>query len=172
MRMNLLKKHRIWAVPVFIGCLVIVADQLSKNWVVQNLGPETMTRFIQVIGDTARVAYSHNTGVAFSLLQGMPQILVFTSLAIMAGAIYFYLTQLPNQRLFVQIILGLILGGALGNVIDRVRQGYVVDFIQVGWFPIFNLADSAISVGAVLLMLQFLIEEIAHRRAGRTMILQ
>ncbi|MBX0330323.1 signal peptidase II [Oscillochloris sp. ZM17-4] len=165
-------KHRIWAIPSLVGSLIIVADQASKAWVVQSLGPETMTRFIPVIGDTARIAYSHNTGVAFSLFQGMPQLLAFTSLAIVAGAIYFYLTQLPHRRLFVQIILGLILGGAFGNIIDRVRLGYVVDFIQVGWFPIFNLADSAITVGAALLMLQFLLEEIAHRREDRAMVLQ
>lgn len=171
MRMNV-RKHRIWAVPALIGSLVIIADQLSKAWIVQNLGPETMTRFIPVVGDTARLAYSQNTGVAFSLFQNMPQLLTFTSLVIMVGAIYFYKTQLPNQRIFVQVILGLILGGALGNLIDRVRLGYVVDFIQVGWFPIFNLADSAISVGAVLLMLQFLLEEIGHGRTDQTMVLQ
>jgi signal peptidase II len=165
-------KHRIWAIPALVGSLVILADQISKAWIAQSLGPETMVRFISVIGDTARLAYSHNTGVAFSLFQDMPQLLTFTSLAIVAGAIYFYITQLPNRHLFVQIILGLILGGALGNVVDRVRLGYVVDFIQVGWFPIFNLADSAITVGAALLMLQFLLEEIAHRRHDRTMVLQ
>lgn len=165
-------KHRIWLVPALLSALVIVADQLSKAWVVRSLGPETMTRFIPVFGDTARIAYSHNTGVAFSLLQGMPQLLTFTSLAIVAGAIYFYLTQLPNRRLSVQLILGLILGGAFGNIIDRVRLGYVVDFIQVGWFPIFNLADSSITVGAAMLMLLFLLEEIAHRREDRKMVLQ
>ncbi len=164
--------HRIWAVPTLIGLCVVIADQISKAWVVQSLGPETMTRFIPIIGDTARIAYSHNTGVAFSMFQGRPQLLAFTSLAIVAGAIYFYITQLPYQRLFVQIILGFILGGAFGNIIDRVRLGYVVDFIQVGWFPIFNLADSAITVGASLLMLLFLLEEIAHRRADRSMVLQ
>lgn len=167
-----IEKHRIWAVPALLGALIIIADQISKAWIVQNLGPETMTRFIPIVGDTVRIAYSRNTGVAFSLFQGMPQLLTFTSLAIVAGAIYFYLTQLPNRRLPVQIILGLILGGAFGNIIDRVRLGYVVDFIQVGWFPIFNLADSAITVGAALLMLLFLIEEIAHRREDRSMVLQ
>lgn len=167
-----LDHHRVWAVPSLIGSFVIAADQVSKALVVQNLGPETMTRFIPVIGDTARIAYSHNTGVAFSLFQDMPQLLTFTSLAIIAGAVYFYLTQLPNQRLLVQLILGLILGGAFGNLIDRMRLGFVVDFVQVGWFPIFNLADSAITIGAALLMVQFLLEEITHRRADRTMVLQ
>jgi signal peptidase II len=153
-----------WAVPAVVAAAIIAADQASKAWVVATLGPETMTRFIPVVGDTVRIAYSHNTGVAFSLFQGMPTLLTFTSLAIVAGAIYFYATQMPNRQPLIQIILGLILGGAFGNLIDRVRLGYVVDFIQVGWFPIFNVADSAISVGAALLMLQFVREELAQRR--------
>ncbi|MEI7644188.1 MAG: signal peptidase II [Chloroflexales bacterium] len=165
-----LDQHGRWVVPAAIAALVIAADQASKAWIVQNLGPETMTQFVPIIGNTARIAYSHNTGVAFSLLEGMPQLLTIAGLVIVAGAIYFYATQLPNRRPAVQVILGLILGGAFGNLIDRARLGYVVDFIQVGWFPVFNLADSAITVGATMLMFQFLLDEIAHRREDRRMI--
>jgi signal peptidase II len=78
------------------------------------------------------------------------------ALLISAGAIYIYAQHLPNRRLIVQVSIGLIEGGALGNVIDRLRLGYVVDFIQVGWWPVFNLADSAISVGAVMLAVYLL----------------
>jgi signal peptidase II len=158
--------NRVWAVPAGVAAVVITLDQLSKLWVVAALGPATMTNFIPLIGDAVRIAYSHNTGIAFSLLQGHPELLTLGALLIVAGAIYFYMTQLPNRRLVVQVIIGLILGGAFGNLIDRVRLGYVVDFIQVGWFPIFNLADSAITVGAALLMLQFLRDELAQRRNG------
>jgi signal peptidase II len=157
---------RVWAVPASVAAVVITLDQLSKLWVVAALGPETMTNFIPLLGDTVRIAYSHNTGIAFSLLQGHPELLTLSALAIVAGAVYFYLTQLPNRRTLVQVIIGLILGGAFGNLIDRVRLGYVVDFVQVGWFPIFNLADSAITVGAALLMLQFLRDELAQRQNG------
>jgi signal peptidase II len=86
--------------------------------------------------------------------------------------VYLYVTQLPHRRRLVQIAIGLILGGALGNVVDRVRLGFVVDFIQVGWFPIFNLADSSITVGAALLMLQYALDEIAWRRTRQAMISQ
>lgn len=158
-----------WATPATVAGAIIIADQLSKLWVVQMLGPETMTRFIPIIGDTVRIAYSHNTGIAFSMLQGMPEVLTVVALVIVAGAIYFYATQLPNHRRMIQVIMGLILGGAFGNIIDRVRLGYVVDFISVGWFPIFNVADSAISVGAALLMFQFLRDELAHRREREAM---
>jgi signal peptidase II len=153
-----------WAVPAVVAGLIVLADQVSKAWVVQQLGPTTMTNFIPLIGDTVRIAYSHNTGVAFSLFQGHPELLTVSALLIVAGAIYFYATQLPNHRRITQLTLGLILGGAFGNLIDRVRLGYVVDFIQVGWFPIFNVADSAITVGAALLMLQFLRDDQAERR--------
>ncbi|NTU78573.1 MAG: signal peptidase II [Chloroflexales bacterium] len=158
-----IRNNRVWAVPAAVALVVITLDQLAKLWVVDTLGPATMTNFLPILGDTVRIAYSHNTGVAFSMLQGHPELLTLLSLLIVAAAIYFYSTQLPNQRLHIQMIMGLIVGGALGNIIDRVRLGYVVDFISVGWFPIFNLADSAISVGAALLMLQFLRDEIAQR---------
>jgi signal peptidase II len=153
-----------WAVPAVAAGLIVLADQVSKAWVVQQLGPTTMTNFIPLIGDTVRIAYSHNTGVAFSLFQGHPELLTVSALLIVAGAIYFYATQLPNHRRMTQLTLGLILGGASGNLIDRVRLGYVVDFIQIGWFPIFNVADSAITVGAALLMLQFLRDDQIERR--------
>ncbi|GAB4431055.1 MAG: signal peptidase II [Chloroflexi bacterium OHK40] len=156
-----------WAVPALVALLVVTFDQLTKLWVVHTLGPTTMTNFIPIIGDSVRIAYSHNTGVAFSLFQGHPELLTVTALLIVAGAIYFYATQLPNHRRVIQLIMGLIMGGAFGNIIDRLRLGYVVDFIQVGWFPIFNLADSAITVGAALLMLQFLRDELAQRRQHR-----
>jgi signal peptidase II len=148
-----------------VATVVIVLDQLTKGWVVATLGPSTMTRFIPIVGDDVRIAYSHNTGVAFSMFQGHPELLTVLAILILAGAVWFYATQLPNQRRAIQIIMGLIVGGALGNLIDRIRLGYVVDFMQVGWFPIFNVADSAISVGAALLMLQFLRDELAQRRA-------
>lgn len=157
---------------MLVAALAVALDQASKRWIVETLGPETMTRFIPLIGDHIRLAYSHNTGIAFSLFQGKSDVLTIVALVIITGAIYLYVTQLPNRRRLVQIAMGLILGGALGNVIDRVRLGYVVDFIQVGWFPIFNLADSAITVGAALLMLQYALDEIALRRVRQAMMSQ
>lgn len=161
-----------WITPLLVAALAVTLDQASKRWIVATLGPETMTRFIPLIGDDVRLAYSHNTGIAFSLFQGKSDVLTIVALVIITGAIYLYVTQLPNRRRLVQIAMGLILGGALGNVIDRIRLGYVVDFIQVGWFPIFNLADSAITVGAALLMLQYALDEIALRRVRQAMMSQ
>ncbi|MGQ9876947.1 MAG: signal peptidase II [Chloroflexus sp.] len=161
-----------WMTPILVAIIAIALDQASKRWIVATLGPEPMTKFIPLIGEDIRLAYSHNTGIAFSLFQGKSDILTIVALVIITGAIYLYITQLPNRRRLIQIAMGLILGGALGNVIDRIQLGYVVDFIQVGWFPIFNLADSAITVGAAILMLQYALDEIALRRVRQTMMSQ
>ncbi|PDW04623.1 signal peptidase II [Candidatus Viridilinea mediisalina] len=151
--------------PAGVAGMAIIFDQVSKWWVAQALGPETMTAFIPV-GNHMRIAYSHNTGVAFSLFQGHSEILTIIALLIIAGAIYFYRTQMPHQRLSAQLTMGFILGGALGNVIDRIRLGYVVDFIQVGWWPIFNLADSFICIGAAMLMFQIIRDDLGPRPQG------
>ncbi len=169
--MNILAQGR-WINPIIVAAIAVALDQASKRWIVETLGPETMTRFIPLIGDNIRLAYSHNTGIAFSLFQGKSDLLTIVAIVIMIGAVYVYITQLPNRRLLIQLAMGLILGGALGNVIDRIRLGYVVDFIQVGWFPIFNLADSAITVGAALLILQYALEELKLRRLRQAVISQ
>lgn len=154
-----------WAIPVLVASIVLILDQATKAWVVRTLGPETMTNFIPLLGDTVRIAYSHNTGIAFSLFQGHSSgALIAIALLIVGGAMVFYHTRLPNHRPVMRVVLGLIMGGAFGNIIDRIRLGYVVDFIQVGWWPIFNLADSAITLGAALLMLHFAREELGQRR--------
>jgi signal peptidase II len=143
--------RRQWLVPLLIACIVLFADQASKLWVVAALGPEPYLYTIPLLGDWFRIIYAHNTGIAFSLFQGMSRLLIFTSLFICVGILYVYWTRLPRHVPLIQLGIGLIVAGALGNVIDRIRLGYVIDFIQIGWWPVFNLADSAICVGAVLL---------------------
>ncbi len=147
------QQRRVWLLPLMICVAIIVFDQLSKQWIVNRLGPVPLMDAIPLVGNGVQLIYSRNTGVAFSLLQGVPQLLTVLALLITAGVIYVYITQLPRQNLAVQISIGLIVGGALGNLIDRIVLGYVIDFIQVGWWPVFNVADSAISLGAILLVL-------------------
>lgn len=138
-----------------IAALVIVADQFTKTLIVGwfQLGDSrTVTSFFNLV----RV---HNTGAAFSFLAGASgwQRWFFVGLGAAAAVfIVWLLRSHGGQRLFATA-LALILGGALGNVVDRLLHGHVVDFIQVhygGWyFPSFNVADSAITVGAALLIL-------------------
>jgi signal peptidase II len=150
------ERRRRWLVPLLVCLLVLAADQVSKYYILQALGPEPLVKVVPVVGDWFNLVYLRNTGVAFSLFQDMSLLFSIVALLISAGAIYIYAQHLPNRRLIVQVSIGLIEGGALGNVIDRLRLGYVVDFIQVGWWPVFNLADSAISVGAVMLAVYLL----------------
>ena len=138
-----------------IALIVIVLDQLFKTMILGNfqLGESrTVTSFFNVV----RV---HNSGAAFSFLAGASgwQRWFFVGLGVAAaGFIVWLLKRHGGQRLFGWA-LALILGGAVGNVIDRLLHGHVIDFIQVhyaGWFfPAFNVADSALTVGAVLRVL-------------------
>jgi signal peptidase II len=138
-----------------IALIVILLDQFSKTLIIGMFrlhDSHTVTSFFNLV----RV---HNTGAAFSFLAGAAgwQRWFFVGLgAVAAVFIVWMLRNHGGQRLFCWA-LALILGGALGNVVDRLLHGYVVDFIQVHWrgwhFPSFNIADSAITVGAALLIL-------------------
>lgn len=140
-----------WIVPAAIGAAVLAADQLSKAWIVATLGPEPRVRSIPLAGDWLSLVYGRNTGVAFGLFQDMHGLFTVTSILITLGAAYAYVYHLPNRVPWIQVSMGLILGGAVGNIADRLRLGYVIDFISVGWWPVFNIADSAICVGVAML---------------------
>jgi len=144
-----LRRH--WTQPALVALLVIVLDQISKAQVLHLLGPVEGSNW-PLLGTWLSFTFVKNTGVAFGLFGGIPHFFTITSVLISIGAIYFYRFHLPNDRLWVQLSVGLIVGGAIGNIIDRLRYSYVVDFIRVSWFPgIFNLADSAITVGVIML---------------------
>jgi signal peptidase II len=148
-----------------VALIVILLDQLTKTLIVRSFtyGESVhVTSFFNVV----RV---HNTGAAFSFLAGASgwQRWFFVALGAVAAAfIVWMLRSHGGQKMFAWA-LSLILGGALGNVIDRLIHGYVVDFIQVHWadrfFPSFNLADSAITLGAILLIL----DELLRVRRGK-----
>ena len=142
-----------WAV------VILIADQITKTLILQHyrLGDSTfITSFFNIVR-------AHNTGAAFSFLSdaGGWQRWLFTGIGVVATIfIVWQLRAHPGQKLFC-FSLSSILGGAVGNVVDRLMHGYVVDFLDFhanGWhFPAFNLADSAITVGAVCLILDELL---------------
>eukprot|EP01136_Pigoraptor_vietnamica_P035188 Opistho-1_new@100103 len=139
---------------LLIALLIIVLDQFTKVLILGSfqLGD---SRFVTSFFNVVRV---HNTGAAFSFLAGAAgwQRWFFVGLGLAATVFITVMLKRHGQQTLFATALTLILGGALGNVIDRLLHGYVVDFIQVhygGWyFPSFNIADSAITVGAVLLI--------------------
>ena len=137
---------------------VIIVDRLTKFWVVDAF---QFGEHLPVL-DFFNLVYARNTGAAFSFLasEGGWQRFFFIGIALAASILIVYLLRKFAQDRWFCFALSLILGGAIGNVIDRVRWGYVVDFLDfyyAGWhFPAFNVADSAITVGAVLLILDSL----------------
>ena len=139
------------AALVGISATVAVVDQLAKSLVACVIGPGGLESRVEVVGSWLALEYTQNTGAAFGILSGLVPILTAASIAILMVLLLFYMRQVsPPPRQTVAI--GLISGGALGNLIDRVRHGHVVDFLSVGPWPNFNIADSAITVGVLILI--------------------
>ncbi len=141
-----------------IAAVIILADQITKWSVLRSLA---LGETRPAIGSILSLTYTRNTGGAFSLLQGGNYF--FVAVALFAiGALIYAFTKFQRNDTAVAAALALALGGAVGNLIDRLRFKFVVDFFDFhGWtnhniWPIFNVADSAISVGIVLLAWNFL----------------
>lgn len=139
--------------PVFIGlaATVVALDQLAKAWIVANVDPLRPT---PLIGDLVRLVYSRNTGALFGLFRDNATLFGLVSLAVV-GAIAWYHGRAGRSPL-MSVALGLLLGGAIGNLFDRLTRGHVVDFVDAGigdlrWYT-FNVADAAISTALVLLV--------------------
>ncbi len=155
-----------------LALLIVVVDQLTKTLIVARF---TLADSV-VVTEWLNIVRAHNTGAAFSFLAGASgwQRWFFVALGVAAsGFIVWMLHRHPGQRLFC-FAVSLVLGGAIGNVLDRLVHGHVIDFVQVHWswlepmfpggfFPSFNVADSAISVGAASLLL----DELLRVRRGR-----
>jgi signal peptidase II len=149
------------AIPLVLGlaAALIVADQLTKAWITERYGPCGNPTFTPVIGRFAGFSYVCNTGTAFARFQGSSFVWILVLIA--AGAVaWLWIRSLPQGRILQQVAFGLIIGGAIGNLIDRIRVGYVIDFVDLRLndtlrFYVFNVADSAISIGVVLLAIAF-----------------
>jgi signal peptidase II len=146
-------------IMVATGILVIFLDQLVKQWISQYF--TTGGRSIPLLGNILELIYVQNRGVAFSLLEGRGSLYVLIALAV-AVVVWLYWRLRNSPSVLIKVIFGLIIGGAIGNLIDRLRLGYVVDFIHfhipaIGFsFAVFNVADSSISVGVILLIVVLL----------------
>lgn len=146
----------------FLSLVIIIADQLSKYWVASSLTPYKPMAVIPMLN----ITLAYNTGAAFSFLSGAGgwHRWFFAGFSLTVSVILIiWLWRLPIREKLQSAGISLILGGAIGNLIDRGLQGYVVDFIDVYYenhhFATFNLADSAISIGAVLLVADLFINK-------------
>jgi signal peptidase II len=146
--------RRSLGLPLLIVAAILIADQSAKWLVTRALGPEHPTHRHELLGSVLAIDYVENTGAAFGVLQGQTGVLTAVALFVLIGLIVSY-RRVPDPSFFLTVGLGLLLGGALGNLLDRVRLGYVVDFVAVGIWPKFNVADSAITIGVLLLAVQF-----------------
>ncbi|MEU0875463.1 signal peptidase II [Nocardia brasiliensis] len=137
---------------LIIAAVLLALDLLTKSIVVANLKPGEP---VSIIGDFARFSLVRNPGAAFSMATGMTWLLTLVATAVVIGVIRIGRTL---RSLWWAVGLGMVLGGALGNLVDRLfrapgpLQGHVVDFIAIGWWPVFNVADSSIVCGAILLV--------------------
>ena len=146
-----------------VAVLVFAIDRVTKAWVSENIPLGTAR---PVVGDYVRIVHAQNTGAAFGLLPERTTLLSVLSVVAVLAIVYYY-RQIASNSSIVSATLGMQLGGAFGNLLDRVRQGYVVDFVDVGIgdvrFWAFNVADSSIVVGIILVTLALWYEE---RRAA------
>jgi signal peptidase II len=153
------------AVLLLTALTLLVADQLSKALVVANLA---VGERVEVVGDLVQIWHAQNRGAAFSLFQGGGLFFLVVSIASVAMVAYFHRSLLARP-LWVHLVLGIVLGGTLGNFIDRLRQGYVTDWLSVGFgdnrFPTFNVADSSITVGIGLLVLYLFLSSPERQKA-------
>lgn len=133
-----------------IALIILLSDFLSKQWVMTNLVYTTATRFIPGL---LQFRYVWNTGAAFSILTGQRWFLVVLA-SLAAGALLIFRRKITSDRRIMRVIWGLVFGGTVGNLIDRIRFGYVIDFLEFDFitFPVFNIADSALVIGMGLFL--------------------
>ncbi len=153
--------------PIFLGLAgtILVLDQLTKSWLVSFLQPG---QSVAVVGDYVRLVHSQNNGGLFGLFRG--QALVFGLVSIVVVALIVVYHGRAGGGRYLSITLGLLLGGALGNLVDRLRLGYVVDFVDAGigdvrWYT-FNVADAGISFSLLLLLAASIWPQVARRPAS------
>jgi signal peptidase II len=143
---------------ISIAAIIVLIDQWTKN-LVRTLIPfgESWVPW-QWLEPYARVVHWQNTGAAFGMFQRYG--IVFTVLAfVVAIGILYYYPQVPRNEWVMRLAMAMMLGGAVGNLVDRLTQGTVTDFISVGTFAVFNVADACISVGTVILIIAVWISE-------------
>ena len=139
-----------WSLAIVAG-IIVLFDQITKYLVRTNLSYGEQWAPWGGIVPFVRIIHVQNTGAAFGMLPDLKDIFLILAI-IVSGVIIYYYPQVPAEEWPIKLAMGLQCGGALGNLIDRVFIGHVTDFVAVGNFAVFNVADSSISVGTVVLI--------------------
>jgi signal peptidase II len=155
-----------WVLPV-VTILTLVVDQITKHIVVSNLAVYEYWAPIPALAKVFTVRYVTNTGAAFGLFQNGSWFFIIVAIVV-SLVIVFYYRYLPDRQWLVRVSLGLQLAGALGNLIDRLRVGYVIDFLDFQVWPVFNVADMSIVCGVILLALLLLREDYQERKRPKS----
>jgi signal peptidase II len=155
---NLKRYLKDYSFLVLIAGLIIAADQLSKAWIRTNLAVGETYAPLNWMEPYARIVHWYNTGVAFGMFQGQNVVFIILS-SIVSLAIIYYFHKVSWKDWPIKLALSLQVGGAVGNNIDRITVGHVTDFISVGNFPVWNIADASITIGVVFLLLGVWLQE-------------
>lgn len=165
--MDWLKK--VWLI-LAVAAVIIGLDQWTKELVRQQIPKFTSTVPIPALGEYFVFEHVDNYGAAFGMFQNLGPIFVVIAFVV-ALAILLYARTLPASQRLIRVLLGMQMGGAMGNVIDRINQGYVTDFVKMGipgvyYWPNYNIADSSIVIGVIALGIYIIWEDIQRQRAS------
>jgi signal peptidase II len=130
-----------------IALIILVIDQSFKYMVHDSL---RLGQTISLMGNALKLTYVRNTGAAFSLFVGFSPYLVVAGILVAAAVIYFH-CKIPKKNFILQTGLAFVLGGSLGNLVDRIFRSYVIDYIDITIWPVFNFADIMINLGVILI---------------------
>ncbi len=165
MRCELDSKTKDYSILFGVAGVLVALDQWTKWLVRENIefGGMWLPEWLSWLSPYARIVHWYNSGAAFGMFQNGN--LVFTILAFLViGAIIYYFPHVEKEDWTLKVAMGLQLAGATGNLIDRLIQGKVTDFISVGSFPVFNVADSSITVGVIVLLLGVWLKERSEKK--------
>lgn len=149
---------------LLLSAIIVGADQFVKYWIVSNIDLGEVRGFIPNI---LSITHIRNTGAAWSILEGQMWFFYIITTVAVVVAVYLLWKNLHSSK-WMTIGISLILAGALGNFIDRIRLGYVVDMFKTDFmnFPIFNVADSALVIGVILVFIDIILEERKEKKHG------
>ncbi len=159
--------QRAWLVLLVAG-IIITLDQLTKEWVRDNIPKFSSMIPIPALGEYFVFEHVDNYGAAFGILRNQGSLFIVIAVVV-AIAILVYARYLPIDQTFVRFLLGLQLGGAVGNLLDRINQGFVTDFVKMGipgvyYWPNYNIADSSIVIGVIALGIYIIMDDIRKQR--------
>ena len=146
-----LLENRKFLIISLTALLIVFFDQSAKFFIVKNF---KISQSFPIFNNIFHLTFVKNTGAGFGILKEFNPFLILISLAVI-GIIFYYYKKIKENEILLQIIVAFVLGGTMGNLIDRINLGYVIDFLDFRIWPVFNIADSFISIGIIGLIIYF-----------------